>query len=72
MEGEEGNGHDGDDDAQKHNRDKTGGSICCFWGGLSDTKGVDEHVCEIEERLHGSEKGCIFIAWVASIAKVRF
>ena len=72
VEGEDGNSGDGNDDAKEHNRDETSGSICCFWGGLGDTKGVDEHVREIKERLHGFEKGCIFIARVASIAKVRF
>ena len=52
MKSEDSDDGDGDDDAQEHDRDENGGSICCFWGGLGDTKGVDEHIREIKERLH--------------------
>jgi hypothetical protein len=53
VEGEDGDSSDGDDHREKHEGDEPGGSICCFWRGLGDSKGVYEDICEKEERFHG-------------------
>ena len=71
TQGKDGDSSYGDDDRKKHDGYEPGGSICCLWRGLGDAKGVYEDIREIEERLHGFEKGCIFSAGGASIAKVR-
>ena len=58
--------------ARKHDGDEPGGSICCFWRGLRDTKGVNENIGEIEKRLHSfSIKAASSVSGSASIAKVR-
>jgi hypothetical protein len=53
MEGEGGDSSDDDDHGEKHDGDEPGGSICGFWRGLGDAKGVNEHIRKIEEGLHG-------------------
>jgi hypothetical protein len=53
MEGEDGDGGDGDEYTEEHEGDEPGGSICRFWRGLGDSKGVNEDIREVEEKLHG-------------------
>jgi hypothetical protein len=57
MEGKERDSSNGGDYSQEHDRDEPGGSIGCFGGGLSDSKGVYEDICEIEEWFHDFWKG---------------
>ena len=46
-------GGDRNDYGQEHDGDEPGGSIGRFGRGLSDSKRVNEDICEIKEGLHG-------------------
>ena len=48
VQSEHADGGYGNDNGKKHNGDEPGGSVSCFWGGLSDSKGIDEDIREIE------------------------
>jgi len=48
LEGKDSDSCDGDDYGKEHDGDEPCGSICCFWRGLGDAKGVNEDIREIK------------------------
>ena len=64
VNGKAGYSSDSGDHSKEHDCDEPGGTICSLGRGLGDAEGVDEGICEIEQRLHGPWMiGAGYAAW---------